>query len=51
MGIFPAMMSASVTAATNGADALKSKEIRASAEQLEAQIVKAERKSITDTRG
>jgi hypothetical protein len=51
IGIFPAMMSASVTVATNGADARESKEIRASAELLEAQIVKAERMSITDARG
>ena len=48
IGIFPAVMSDRIAAATQAADTRASKELRASAEQLEAQIVRAERKSIAD---
>ena len=48
IGIFPAVISERIDAATEAADIHASKEIRASAEQLEAQIIKAERKSIAD---
>ena len=48
IGIFPAVMSERIATATNAADIHASKVLRASAEHLEAQIVRAERKSIAD---
>ena len=48
IGIFPAAMSEDITTATKAADTRASKELRASADQLEAQIVNAEQKSIVD---
>jgi hypothetical protein len=48
IGIFPAVVSERIATATNAADFHASRELRASAEQLEAQIITAERKSIAD---
>ena len=48
IGIFPAVMSDRIATATQAADTRATKELRASAEQLEAQIAAAERKSIAD---
>jgi hypothetical protein len=51
IGVFPAVLNDGIAAATNAANKRVSKELRASAEQLEAQIVKAEQKSIADAPG
>jgi len=48
IGIFPAVLRDSVATATDAAENRASKELHASAEQLEAQIAAAERKSVTD---
>ena len=48
IGIFPSVMNDGIVAATAAADTRASKELRASAEQLEAQIVRAEQKSMAD---
>ena len=48
IGIFPAVMSDRIATATQAADTRATKELSASAEQLEAQIAAAERKSIAD---
>jgi hypothetical protein len=51
IALFPAVMSDPIAVATHAADSRASKELRASAEQLEAQIVRAEQRSITDEQG
>ena len=48
IGIFPAAMIEDITSATMSADQRASTQVRANAGQLEAQIVRAEQKSIAD---
>ena len=48
IGIFPPVMRDRIATATHAADTRASKELRASAEQLEGQIAAAERKSVAD---